>query len=212
MAPVEPSEERLWTAVGSRSDVASLSAGDRARLARWIADVDRFGGPPPRARRRRLEILTIATVGTVVLVPWIAYLSVTLPQRHASSGWRAAWVGFDVALVAALGATAWCTLKRRQVLVMVLLLSGTLLVCDAWFDVVLSWGSDEAFISILTAALVEVPLAGLFLATYHRLLRALTSMVWHQQGRAGEPPPLHRMPLLLTGSQANTASTAPGRS
>jgi hypothetical protein len=190
-------EQQLSRAVTSRRDTAALPADERARLAGWIADVERPAGPPPGARRRRLEVLTVATVGAIVLVPWIAYLSVTLPQRHASSGWRFAWVGFDVALVAALAATAWCTLKRRQVVLMVLLVSGVLLVCDAWFDVVLSWGSSEVGASILTAALIELPLAVLFFATYHRLVRALTHVVWHQLGRPGEPPPLHRMPLLL---------------
>lgn len=191
-------EQQLSRAVTTRRDTAALPTDERARLARWIADVERPAAPPPDARRRRLEVLTVATVGVIVLVPWIAYLSVTLPQRHASSGWRLAWVGFDVALVAALAATAWCTLKRRQAVLMVLLVSGVLLVCDAWFDVVLSWGSSEVVASILTAGLVELPLAVLFFATYHRLLRALTHMVWHQLGRPGEPPPLRLMPLLLT--------------
>ena len=190
-------EQRLSLAVTTRSDTAALPADERDRLARWIAEVERPAAPPPGARRRRLEILTVATVGALVLVPWIAYLSVTLPQQHTSGGWRLAWVGFDVALVAALAATAWCTLKRRQAVLMVLLVSGVLLVCDAWFDVVLSRGSSEVVASVLTAGLVELPLAVLFFASYHRLLRALTHMVWHQLGRPGEPPPLRHMPLLL---------------
>jgi hypothetical protein len=45
-------------------------------------------------------------------------------------------------------------------------------------------------VSILTAVLVELFLAVLFFATYYRLPYALTHMVWHQQGRADEPPPL----------------------
>jgi hypothetical protein len=195
-------EERLSIPVTTRSDAASLSLDDRDRLARWISALE---SPPvlPGAGPRRWEILTITTVGALALLPWIAFLSVTLPQRYATDGWRAAWVGFDVALVAALAATAWCTLKRRQVVVMVMFLSGVLLVCDAWFDVVLSWGSNDAVLSILTAAIVELPLAVLFFTTYHRLLRALTHTVWHQQGRPGEPPPLRLMPLLLS-------SRAPG--
>ncbi|HEY4397722.1 MAG TPA: hypothetical protein VGO28_08615 [Acidimicrobiia bacterium] len=199
-------EERLSRAVTTREDTTALLPDERARLARWIADVERPGGPTPSARRRRVEVLTVATVGALVLVPWIAYLVGTLPQLHTSHGWRVAWVGFDVALVAALAATAWCTLKRRQAVLMVLLVSGVLLVCDAWFDVVLSWGSSELVASILTAALVELPLAVLFFATYHRLLRALTHMVWHQTGRPGEPPPLRRMPLLLLPQRPDAAA------
>jgi hypothetical protein len=200
-------EQQLSRAVTTRADIAALSTDERVRLAGWIADVDGPAAPGAGARRRRLEILTVATVGTIALVPWIAYLSVTLPQRHASSGWRLAWVGFDVALVVALAATAWCTLRRRQAVLMVLLVSGVLLVCDAWFDVVLSWGSSDVVASILTAALVELPLAFLFLTTYHRLVRALTHVVWHQLGRPGEPPPLHRMPLLLVRPTAVAPSS-----
>ena len=67
--------------------------------------------------------------------------------------------------------------------------------------------------SILTAVLVEPPLAVLFFATYHRLLCALTHVVWHQQGRAGEPPllrpraaPAHRFAdeRLTHGTEART--------
>lgn len=199
-------EERLSRAVTTRDDTFALPPDERDRLARWIAEAERPDGPPPGARRRRVEVLTVAMVGTVVLVPWIAYLSVTLPQRHASGGWRFAWVGFDVALVVALAATAWCTLKRRQAVLMVLLVSGVLLVCDAWFDVVLSWGSSEVVASIVTAGLVELPLAVLFFSTYHRLLRALTRVVWHQLGRPGEPPPLHLMPLLLPAAPPEPAA------
>ncbi|HMF82141.1 MAG TPA: hypothetical protein VKI01_02605 [Acidimicrobiia bacterium] len=199
-------DEGLSRAVRTRGDAESLSGDERARLTRWIAELDPVG-PPPGARRRRLEILTIATVGAIVLVPWIAFLSVTLPQRHASSGWRFAWVGFDVALVTALATTAWYTLKRRQAVLMVLLISGVLLVCDAWFDVVLSWGTSDAVASILTAAFIELPLAVLFFSTYHRVLRALTHRVWVQQGRPGEPPPLHLMPLLFAPPPLRTPSS-----
>ncbi len=197
-------ERPLSQVVTTRRDIAALPADDRDRLARWIAEVERPPGPLPGARRRRFEVLTVATVGVVVLVPWIVYLSMTLPQQHSSGGWRLAWVGFDVALIAALAATVWCTLKRRQAVLMVLLVSGVLLVCDAWFDVTLSRGSAEVVASILTAALIELPVAVLFFATYHRVLRALTHMVWHQLGRPGEPPPLHRMPLLVVSSPPGT--------
>jgi hypothetical protein len=190
-------ERPLSQVVTTRGDIAALPRDDRDRLARWIADVEQPAGPLPSARRRRFEVLTVATVGIVVLVPWIIYLTMTLPQDHSSSGWRLAWVGFDMALIAALAATVWCTLQRRQAVLMVLLVSGVLLVCDAWFDVTLSRGSTEVVASILTAALIELPVAVLFFATYHRVLRALTHMVWHQLGRPGEPPPLRHMPLLL---------------
>ena len=48
-----------------------------------------------------------------------------------------AWVGFDLALLVAFAATGWAAWRRRQVLIICLVVLATLLCCDAWFDVVL---------------------------------------------------------------------------
>ena len=45
----------------------------------------------------------------------------------------------------------------RQLVITALIVTGTLLLCDAWFDVTLSWGSNEQLSSILAALLVEIP-------------------------------------------------------
>ena len=38
----------------------------------------------------------------VVLIPWTLVLAYRLPARHTSHHWDIAWVGFDLALAAAL--------------------------------------------------------------------------------------------------------------
>lgn len=43
----------------------------------------------------------------VFLVPWIAFLAVTLPGRDVDRHYNLAWVGFDVLLVFAITRTAW---------------------------------------------------------------------------------------------------------
>ncbi|WP_052682085.1 hypothetical protein [Saccharothrix sp. ST-888] len=57
--------------------------------------------------RQRRRGLTLMLVCCVALVPWIAFLAATLPVHDESRQWRPAWVGFDMALLAALAATAW---------------------------------------------------------------------------------------------------------
>jgi hypothetical protein len=39
----------------------------------------------------------------VVLAAWIAVLALTLPRYYRSGGWRGAWLGFDGALLVAVG-------------------------------------------------------------------------------------------------------------
>jgi hypothetical protein len=47
-----------------------------------------------------------------------------------------AWVGFDLVGLAAFAATGWAIWRGRQMVIACLLVTGTLLCCDAWFDVV----------------------------------------------------------------------------
>jgi hypothetical protein len=79
----------------------------------------------------------------VVLVCWTVYLALALPGNHDARHWDLAWVGFDTALIVMLGATAWAAWFRRQILVAAALVTGTLLVCDAWFDLTTSLGTAD---------------------------------------------------------------------
>jgi MFS family permease len=190
-------EGRLASPVGCRDDVAALDDADRRLLVRWVSEVS---GPlvrPPAAERRRRRVLVAATAAAAVLVPWLALLAATLPDRHRDHEWRLAWVGFDGALVLAFVATAWFGWRGRQIVVTAFVVTATLLLCDAWFDVVLSWGGPEQRSAVLTALLGELPFAVFMLTVYHRLLRATATQVWRDRGLPGEPPPLRRLPLLL---------------
>ena len=44
-------------------------------------------------------------------------------------------------------------------LIVGLIVSSTLLVCDAWFDVVTSLGTEDEMLTLLTALAIELPLA-----------------------------------------------------
>jgi hypothetical protein len=110
---------------------------------------------PPRWMTLLLGLVAVA------LVPWILYLTFTLPSRHVTFHYDLAWVGFDVALTVAFAATAWAALRGSQWLVAFAAATGTMLVCDAWFDVVTSQVGSELWEAIAEAALAELPLAAI---------------------------------------------------
>jgi hypothetical protein len=95
------------------------------------------------------------------LAPWTLWLTYSLPAKHVTKHYDLAWVVFDIALLAAFAATGWCTLKESQWLVPAAAATGTLLLCDAWFDIVTSTGGSETTEAILEACVAELPLAGL---------------------------------------------------
>jgi hypothetical protein len=94
-----------------------------------------------------------------VLIPWTALLFITLPRHYGANHWWLAWGGFDVALVISLAATALTTLRRSPFGEIAAAVTGTLLVCDAWFDVLTSRHTSDVVQALLSAVLIELPLA-----------------------------------------------------
>src|SRR6184192_77114 len=56
------------------------------------------GRDDPHVVLLRRIFLTIVIASSLLLIPWIAYLAVSLPDHHVAGHWKAAWVGFDVGL------------------------------------------------------------------------------------------------------------------
>lgn len=116
----------------------------------------------PEARRRlRVVIGASLIVVAVLMVPWTLYLAFSLPSRHHATHWDAVWVGFDIALVIGILATGIGAFRRSGWLAIAAASTGTLLLCDAWFDVLTSSGSHQAGIALLEALAGELPLAAL---------------------------------------------------
>ena len=103
----------------------------------------------------------LAMGATIALIPWTLLYITQLPNRHTTDHWNVAWTGFDVLLAIALGVTAWSALRERAMLIVGLIVSSALLVCDAWFDVVTSQSGGEMWEAVAEAALAELPLAAL---------------------------------------------------
>jgi len=122
---------------------------------------------PPEVSRVEVElepplprwVTPLFTFAAVALLPWTLYLTFTLPSRHVTTHYDLAWIGFDIALAAAFASTSWAALRSSRWLVPLAAVTGTMLVCDAWFDVVTSRGGGEVAEALAEAVFAELPLA-----------------------------------------------------
>jgi hypothetical protein len=98
-------------------------------------------------------------VCAVALVPWTAYLAVTLPSAHQAAHYAAAWAGYDVGLLISIAATAIGAWRRSPALGVVAGWTAAMLAVDAWFDVLTSPATSELIQAGLAATFIELPLA-----------------------------------------------------
>lgn len=174
-------------------EIAAMTPAQRRelilRLSRSPADLL---PSPERVRRIRRARLALTVGGCVVLVPWTFYLAVTLPRRYVAHHWDLVWVGFDVLLLAMLALTAWLGWQRRQAMVLTSFATGVLVLADAWFDV-LTAQPDDAVLSVVVAALVEVPVALLLISAAIRMVRLTAARFWV----ASPDTPFWKLPMLV---------------
>jgi hypothetical protein len=82
-----------------------------------------------------LWLVRLIAVSAVVLLPWAAYLALSLPANVSARHWPLAWTGLDVVMAAGLAATARLAVRRDRRLAFPAVSTATLLLVDAWFDV-----------------------------------------------------------------------------
>jgi hypothetical protein len=177
-----------------------MTQDERRQLARALAAID-WPHPllDPRLRRRRRFGLLFITGCCIGLAGWIAILVLTLPAHYTSSDWRTVWVGLDIAELAGFAATGWAAWHQRQIVIFLMIITGTLLLCDAWFDVALDYGSSGFTASLVSALLAELPLAFLMFASARRLVRVTVQILMQLAGITGPAPALWRIPLFAQG-------------
>lgn len=146
-------------------------------------------------RHMRQLFLAVVTGGFVVLVPWIVYLALVLPDHHPENAWNAAWVGFDVLLLLGLFVTTWGAWRKRQFVVVSCVFTATLLVCDAWFDITLDWGTSDETASLLSAFFVELPLACYLFYAAMRIVRMTIRSALLIAGHPGPLPSFHKLSI-----------------
>jgi len=181
------------------NQLRSMSSQERRQLMCALAAMDPPG--PARSRegdRRRRIVLLVIILCCLALAAWTGLLAATLPRYYRTGGWRGAWVGFDIALLVAFIATGWASWRRRQVLIVCLIVLATLLCCDAWFDVVLDARTSGFWLSLISALVVELPLAALAIVSARRLLRMTSGVLLRYQGRGGPTPRLRDLRLVGT--------------
>jgi hypothetical protein len=88
-------------------------------------------------------------------------LFAALPGHYVANHWQLAWGGFDLGLGLALAATAVMVARRSPFAEVTATITGTLLCCDAWFDVLTARGLADTAQAVISAVLIELPLAAL---------------------------------------------------
>ena len=143
-------------------------AGSQARWRQWT--YQGHTGQPARLP----WWLPVACLGSaLVLLPWIAWLFVTLPQTELAAHWGLARAGLALALAIVLAASAVALLRRWPVAKVLVAMAAALLIRDAWFNV-LTARQGHAAVALAVAAGLELPLAGLCLWVAVSYARAVT--------------------------------------
>jgi hypothetical protein len=169
----------------NESDLRAMSAADRRQLARTLALID-CADPMLGmyiSHRRRIGVV-FSVVACLCLLAWIIVLVLTLHRSFHTHYWRGAWVGFDIIEFLAFAATGWAFWRGRQIVIAFLLITATLLCCDAWFDVILDTGTKDIWGSVASAVLIELPLAFLMVNAARRLIRISAMAALSEAGPA----------------------------
>ena len=148
-------------------EIAALSDDERADLLRRL--VLQPSAARPDVRPTVIPLVLVVTAACLLLIPWTVLLAITLPPDYTAPRWDFTWVGFDTVLIVCLSQTAWYAYRRRQMVAYWAMITATLLICDAWFDVATADGG-ELWWSLGSAALLELPLAGLLLWWSRRII------------------------------------------
>ncbi len=110
-------------------------------------------------RRGARRMAWIYAAAAVALMPWIVYLAITLPKRDLDTHYRAAWVGFDLLLAAAITRTAYLAFRMDPRVQLPAVATATLLIVDAWFDITTAGGRGATAEALLLAGVFEIPAA-----------------------------------------------------
>ncbi|HEX7353986.1 MAG TPA: hypothetical protein VF288_04040 [Mycobacteriales bacterium] len=128
-------------------------------------------------------------LGSLLFVPYIVALAFLLPSHARAAHYDAAWVGLDVFELVALAATAWCAWTRSTWIALTATAAATLLLCDAWFDVVTAHARAQRALAIASAVLVELPVAAVcvWIARHAEVVHErVTMMLWRRTARQAE--------------------------
>ncbi|HUD06705.1 MAG TPA: hypothetical protein VMR34_02360 [Candidatus Saccharimonadales bacterium] len=128
------------------------------------------------SRRKRVSLSFPAWVGwlytllAVILVPWTILLAIELPTRHLAVHWDVAWVGLDIGIAISLLLTGYSASLKSKWVTVCASATGTLLLVDAWFDIVTSREGVQVKDAVLLAIFIELPLSAASFWLAHRAI------------------------------------------
>jgi hypothetical protein len=95
------------------------------------------------------------------MIPWVVVLARMLPSTIRAEHWPAAWAGLDGMEAVGLITTGVALIRRYRWLCLPAAVTSTLLVVDAWFDIITSAPGSAVVVAIAMAIFPELPMAGL---------------------------------------------------
>jgi hypothetical protein len=118
-------------------------------------DSSRIDLRPLTARRGGLAV--VFGTAAVVLAAWTVVLGSVLRMDTRVTNWSIAWIGLDLAEAVVLLSCAVLIRRRSALLSPVAAAGATLIIVDAWFDVLTSADDRHWYVSIALALIVEIP-------------------------------------------------------
>ncbi len=93
------------------------------------------------------------------MMPWLVVLAATVPSSARAMHWSTAWVGLDAAEGCSLVVTGALVMRRDERCALTAVVTATLVLTDAWFDVLTSAPGSAQFTALVLAVGVEAPTA-----------------------------------------------------
>jgi hypothetical protein len=99
------------------------------------------------------------TASGAALIPWLVGLAICLPASTRACNWSTAWAGLDALEALGLLGTGVLLIRRDARYRLTAAATTTLLLADAWFDVMTSAPGPSRMLAIAMALVVELPVA-----------------------------------------------------
>jgi hypothetical protein len=117
-------------------------------------------------------IVAFFVIAALVLIPWIVILFAdTSSQFGVARHWRLVWGGFDCFLVLGFAVTAYRLATRSPRGAITAAATGTMLLVDAWFDILTARRPTAQLTAVLMAVFAEIPCALICFYVARRIVR-----------------------------------------
>ena len=109
-------------------------------------------------------VATLLVGAGLLLVPWLFYISVTLPSSTRAHNWSVMWTGIDAAEAVGLTVTGLFMWRHSRYRGIPAAFTAAVLILDAWVDVTSSAAGHATEMAVVMALAVEIPVAIVCLA------------------------------------------------